>query len=151
MERHMTTPALRLAFEQAVANIAALGDTDVFPLPVEGHVFHDRPADVVALLEDFHDNFDDRLASVGPVNESALALVGYTSFRWVTELDPLWNAYFLGLVLALAADVEAARVPEADQRVYSYRYRPDSATHRFFKEGSWAAFQTDFGERSTWC
>lgn len=144
----MTTPVVRAAFDQAVANIAALSDTDVFPLPVEGHIFHDRQPDVVGLLEDIHDNFEARLATIGPINQSALALVGYTSFRWVTQLDPIWNAYFLGLVLLLAPDIEAARVPESEHRVYSYRYHPDPTTQRLFSDGAWASFQTESIEKS---
>lgn len=144
----MTTGVVRLAFERAVANIAALGDTDVFPLPVEGHIFHDRPADAVRILEDIHDNFENRLATQGPINQSALALVGYTSFRWVTQLDPIWNAYFLGLVLVLAPEIESARVPERDGRVFSYRYHPDPSTERLFSDGAWRAFQEGSLERS---
>jgi hypothetical protein len=144
----VTTPRLRVAFEQAVANIAALSDTDVFPLPVEGHIFHDRQPDVVSLLEDIQDNFEARMATIGPMNQSALALVGYTSFRWVTQLDPVWNAYFLGLVLAIAPEIESARLPESDRRVYSYRYHPDAATNRLFSDGAWAQFQRDSLERS---
>ena len=144
----MTTPGLRAAFEQAVANIARLGDTDVFPLPVEGHLLHDRSSDVVDLLEDIHDHFEERLASIGPINESSLALVGYTSFRWVTELDPLWNAYFLGIVLALAPEIEAKRLPDELGRVFSYRFQPDPTTQRFFKEAGWFDFQATAVEKS---
>ena len=38
-------------------------------------------------------------------------MVGYTSFRWVTQIDPIWNAYLLGLVLSIAPAIEAERIP----------------------------------------
>jgi len=140
--------AVRDAFQLAVLNIGELGDTDVFPLPVENHVLHDMPDETVAILSDIHDHFDDRLAANGPVNESALAMVGYTSFRWATQIDPIWNAYFLGLVLSLADDIEGARLPTNDERVFSYRYQPDSETKRLFSEGAWTAFQTSSANRA---
>jgi hypothetical protein len=106
------------------------------------------PDETVAILSDIHDHFDDRLAANGPINESALAMVGYTSFRWATQLDPMWNAYFLGLVLSIADDIERVRLPVADQRVFSYRYSPDAETNRLFSEGAWTAFQTASADRA---
>jgi hypothetical protein len=127
-------------FRRAVLNIASGGDTDVFPLPPENNLFFDRPDDVVAILEDLHSNFDHWRDSNGPANESALAMVGYTSFRWVTQIDPIWNAYLLGLVLAIADDIERARIPVAQETVFSYRYQYDKESHRLFTDGAWRAF-----------
>jgi hypothetical protein len=124
----------------AIDNIAAWGDTDVFPLPPENHVFFDRPDDVVALLDDLHANYQDWVNQDGPINESALAMVGYTAFRWVTQVDPLWNAYLLGLVLSIADEIEAARIPVEQQVVFSYRYAYDPNDHRLFADGAWRAF-----------
>jgi hypothetical protein len=124
----------------AVDNVAAWGDTDVFPLPPENHVFFDRPDDVVALLDDLHANFQDWVNQDGPINESALAMVGYTAFRWVTQVDPLWNAYLLGLVLSIAPEIEEARIPVDHAVVFSYRYAYDANDHRLFADGAWRAF-----------
>jgi len=124
----------------AVDNIASWGDTDVFPLPPENHVFYDRPEDIVALLDDIHRNFAARRDANPPINESALAMVGYTSFRWVMQIDPLWNAYLLGLILSIASEIEAARIPVADATVFSYRYENTSDGHRLFADGSWRLF-----------
>lgn len=127
-------------FRMAVDNIASGGDTDVFPLPSENNLFFDRPAEVVSILDDLHSNFDKWKDTYGPINESALAMVGYTSFRWVAQLDPLWNAYLLGLVLALAEDIEKVRIPDSQDTVFSYRYQYNPSTHRLFKEGAWRRF-----------
>jgi hypothetical protein len=43
---------------RAVDNIANWGDTDIFPLPVENHVFHDVPEKVTDLLSAVASNFD---------------------------------------------------------------------------------------------
>jgi reverse transcriptase-like protein len=127
-------------FRMAVNNIASGGDTDVFPLPPENSLFFDRADEAVAILDDLHTNFDKWKAENGPVNESALAMVGYTSFRWVAQLDPIWNAYLLGLVLSMADDIEATRISTSQQTVFSYRYDYDPATHRLFRESAWRHF-----------
>jgi hypothetical protein len=36
---------------------------------------------------------------------------GYTGFRAATQIDPLWNAYLLDVVIALGPSIEAARIP----------------------------------------
>jgi hypothetical protein len=120
--------------------VATWGDTDVFPLPPENHVLFDKTDDIVALLEKIHSNFSSWSDDNPPDNESALAMVGYTAFRWVTQIDPLWNAYLLGLVLKLAEDIEKARVPRDQEVVFSYRYEPDPATERLFAESAWRDF-----------
>jgi hypothetical protein len=132
------------AFRRAVSNIAAWGDTDVFPLPPENHVFFDRTDEVVKLLRKLHSAYGTSRDKQPPVNESALAMVGYTAFRWVTQLDPLWNAYLLGLVLALADDIERARLPRDQKIVFSYRFAYDAADHRLFIDSAWR----DFNQRS---
>src|SRR4051794_26815666 len=136
----MSESSMQKAFRIAVKNIAAWGDTDVFPLPAENHVFYDRTDQVVALLSQMHSDFETWRDDYRPDNEPALAMVGYTAFRWVTQIDPLWNAYLLALVIALAPDIEAARVPREQGVIFSYRYDLDDASHRLFAESAWREF-----------
>ncbi len=75
-----------------------------------------------------------------PDNVSSLAMVGYTAFRWVTQIDPLWNAYLLGLVLSLADKIEQARVSLDQEVVFSYRYQPDDEKHHLFADKAWREF-----------
>lgn len=128
----------------AVENIAELGDTDVFPLPIENHVFFDRTDSAVALLLQLHGTFDEAIADEAPENISTVAMIGHTAFRWVTQIDPIWNAYLLGLVLSLAEEIERVRVPREQETVFSYRFAPDLETKRLFVESGWR----EFNERS---
>lgn len=130
----------RDAFIRALQNIYQWGDTDVFPLPIEGHVLRDKEQDVVALLEAMASDFDNRLNTSPPANYSALAPVGYNGFRWATQLDPLCNAYLLGLVIAIAPDIEQHRIPPTEQIVFSYRYSPNGDGSLFTKT-AWHDFQ----------
>src|SRR5205809_5188128 len=89
-------------FRRAIANVCRYGDTDIFPLPIENHVFFDMEDETVALLQELHHDFSTWLSRHPPANEGTLAPISYTGFRWATQLDPLWNLYFLSLVLCIA-------------------------------------------------
>jgi hypothetical protein len=128
-------------FRRAIDNVANWGDTDVFPFPVENHVMHDVPEEVVALLVDIAANFDATLQAIPIAEFSTLAPVGYTGFRWATQIDPFWNAYLLSLVLALGPSIESARISEGEEKIFSYRYRADPTESSIFAVDSWGKFQ----------
>lgn len=129
------------AVRRAVENVAVWGDTDVFPLPIENHVMHDSGQQVVGLLNNICSDFDDRLNSTSIPSYSTLAPVGYVGFRWATQIDPVWNAYLLSLVISLAEKIEGDRIPESEQKVFSYRYRPGATDEGLFSQESWKQFQ----------
>ncbi len=137
------------AFRAAVQNIARHGDTDVFPFPVENHVFFDRPDDVVALLLDIHRDMNRAVAEYPPISEGMLTSVGYTGFRWATFIDPLWNAYFLGLVISAGPAIESARLSVSRGNVFSYRFSwNDEEKTVFDKSIGWLQFQMTSVDRA---
>ncbi len=89
----MTFDAHEIHFRRAVRNISRHGDTDVFPWPIECRCMFDEEDAVVDLMMKLHRNFGDMLASWSPQCERMQAMAGYTGFRWVTQVDPLWHAY----------------------------------------------------------
>ncbi|HVH78795.1 MAG TPA: hypothetical protein VM782_05350, partial [Stellaceae bacterium] len=109
---------MQIFLENALQNIIRTGDTDIFPFPPENFLFFDEKARVVDLLLDIHNNFKNRLAGFPPAHEGALTPVSYTGFRWATQLDPLWNAYFLALVLSIADQIELARIPPTENIIF---------------------------------
>jgi hypothetical protein len=130
----------REAFDGAVGNIARWGDTDVFPFPTENHILHDKQVEVVDLLVDIHGDLPRALAAYPPAVEGSLSLVSYEGLRWVTQLDPVWNAYFLGLVLCIGSEIEQARLARSKQVVFSYRFAPDQTRSSLFADDAWGAF-----------
>lgn len=127
-------------FAFAVDNIAKFGDTDIFPFPIENHIFFDKREDTVKLLKEIFDNFNSYVVENSPINESMLASAGYTGFRWATQIDPVWNAYLLGLVLSIAEKIEAARMPA--NKVFSYRIKLDRDEKTIFDNNyGWLEFQ----------
>jgi len=140
MERH---------FKFAVENIAKYGDTDIFPFPIENHVFFDRPDDVVKILLLMHGNLTKAIEDSPPMVEGMLSPVGYTGFRWATQIDPIWNAYFLGLVISVGQDIENARIPSEKKNVFSYRFQPDQENKTIFNKSiGWAEFQRESVEKA---
>ncbi len=132
---------MKVFFERAIANVTKFGDTDIFPFPIENHIMFDNKSGAVALLLDLYSNFSERLAQYPPANYSALVPINYTGFRWATQIDPLWNAFFLGVVLSIAEEIEAARVPCDRKVIFSYRYKWDEATHALFDQDfQWRSF-----------
>lgn len=134
---------MEIFFRQAVQNIARHGDTDVFPFPIENHAFYDHTDEVVKILLNIHADFSEALAKNPPTVEGMLSPVGYTGFRWASQIDPIWNAYFLGLVLAEATNIEKARLPVLKNNVFSYRFSWDEESKTIFsKDIGWAQFQS---------
>lgn len=129
-------------FTFAVGNIARHGDTDVFPFPLENRIFFDLADEAVAALESIHKDFDRAIHDIPPIFEKALSVVGYNGFRPAAQLDPLWNAYLLGLLTSVADKIEAARVPKDAGIVFSYRVKVDTPQFLLFDTNmGWVEFQ----------
>ena len=114
----VNTEQFKAAANLAVLNIIKHGDTDIFPFPFETHAFYDKKEKMVKLIEEYNSNFDEYLNRFSPINVSSLTPVSYSGFRWATQLDPMWNAYFLTCVLALSK-IELVRIPSKNSTVFS--------------------------------
>lgn len=114
------------SLDWALEHALNYGDTDVFPLPFEYH----------AIKHDWK-NVKEYIRGQGILNwtirqpRSVLAPKARFGFRVITQLDPLDFIVFTTLVKELGPDIEGARVPTSEKRVFSYRYRP-GANGRFF-------------------
>lgn len=130
--------------ELALLNISKFGDTDIFPFPIDNHVFFDRKDDVVKYLLNLDKTFDEQLDKFPPVNINTCSSVGYTGFRWVTLIDPIWNAYFLSLVLSISNEIEKERIAISKKVIHSYRFLPDTINGYLFDQNvNWQSFQRE--------
>jgi hypothetical protein len=129
------------AIELAIQNIAKHGDTDVFPFPFETHIFFDNPVESKKILLDLHNNFDSYMAQSPPSTLETLTQVGYTGFRWATQIEPFWNAYYLALVISIAEKIEKARIAVEDKSVFSYRYKWEKGTAKLFRPSTWRDYK----------
>lgn len=117
---------------RAIKNVADYGDTDIFPFPIENRILCDKLKEVATYLLKANKDFDQFLTAYPPSNYGTLAPVGYTGFRWATQIDPIWNVYFLALVIEVASKIEAVRIPVEDKRVFSYRFKSDPDSPALF-------------------
>lgn len=129
------------AIDLALENVAKHGDTDVFPFPFETHVFFDNPKECKNILLDMHAKFDDYMARTPPSTLETLTQVGYTGFRWATQIEPFWNVYYLALVISIAEQIENTRVPVENEKVFSYRYEWDDTSAKLFKPSTWLDYK----------
>src|SRR5690606_32149119 len=109
---------------------------------LERHWFADSPDEVVALLQKIDADFNTLLGRY-PVNYvKSLTGVGYFGFRAATQIDPIWNAYLLALVIEIADDLEPERIPVSNGIIFSYRFSANPETGGIFdKSVGWRAFQ----------
>ena len=132
---------IQKAIRSAINNIAKHGDTDIFPFPFENHIFFDRPDECCDLLLKMHNDFENYLATYPPFTIESLTPVGYTGFRWATQIEPFWNAYYLALVIAITDEIESTRIPEAEQVVFSYRYSWNEEDAKLFGDSTWRDYR----------
>lgn len=138
-------PWKRAAFEAALRNVERFGDTDVLPFPIEKTVFAESRRESLELLQRIDVKFESFVESFRPYYETSSYPVGLWGFRWVTQIDPVWNAYLLGLVTAVGDRIEAVRPPLDQCSVFSYRFKPDGETGALF---DWKIGWQQYQERS---
>lgn len=130
---------LEAAIEHAIDHLTAHADTDIFPAPLDGiALFRDRDASIAAVIE-HHQQFDDRADLEPPTVIRSLVPAGYHGLRLGSQIPPIWNAYYLSLVIACAPEIERFRAPP--QSVFSYRFEVSAASHRLFDPSvGWGGF-----------
>lgn len=133
---------LNNCFELAINNMIKHGDTDIFPFPFETRMFSDIKVTLIESLKKTYDDFDNQIIASPPICINSFSTVGYTGYRWSTQIDPYWNVLFLGLVISLSKDIEKTRLNK--KNIYSYRFSPDFDSGDLFdKEISWRKYQED--------
>ena len=133
---------IQKAIRAAVNNIAQHGDTDIFPFPFENYIFFDRPEECCDLLLKLHNDFGNYLATYPPFTIESLTPVGYTGFRWASQIEPFWNAYYLTLTIAIADQIESTRIPEDEKVVFSYRYSLNEEDAKLFADSTWRDYRS---------
>jgi hypothetical protein len=126
----------------AIENIIRFGDTDIFPYPIERQVFRENKEKTIDLLEKMYNAFDIFIDYMPIEHEKILNAVGYTGFRQGTQIDPIWNAYLLGIVCLIGEDIEKVRIDKKKEIVFSYRFKPNVSDYTIFdKNYGWVSFQ----------
>lgn len=130
------------AITRALSNVCGHGDTDVLPFPFESLFFRDQPQESFELIKKCWINTENKFKISNLPKEHLITNVGKTGFRRVTHIDPIWNAYYLSLVIYAGKSIEAVRLPAEDKTVHSYRF--DSTENKaslFKREFNYQSFE----------
>jgi len=139
---------MREYFKKALLNIVRHGDTDIFPFPFERYLFDEKLDGSLDILEFYHNNLEESLSESPPLTLVKLSQVGYYGFRQATMIEPFWNAYFLGLIISIAENIEKKRISEDEKKVFSYRYGWNESKGSLFKETNWMDYKKQCIENS---
>lgn len=135
--------------KMAIRNIAKTGDTDIFPFPIEKYMFEDKSAELEKILEDLDNDYDQICQNLQIDTIQVSLPVGYTGYRWATQIDPVWNAFYLAEVLKIAGQIEQKRIAIDQSAVFSYRFKYEEESGKLFdSEVGWRGFYESAREKS---
>lgn len=127
--------------KRATRNVISHGDTDVFPFSYENIIIRRNEEKFVDCVFEISENFETYITEYPPQFENVLAPVGYTGYRWVTQIDPFWNAYLLSSIIRHAKAAEDSRIDVKTGVIHSYRYlHKEESDSLFKKEYNWRSF-----------
>jgi len=139
-----TTPSWQFvsgAARRALLNVIAFSDTDIFPAPLEAGFLAADPEKVMSAIRMLHEEFDQYILEHPPTPIRALSPVSQVGYRLASQIDPLWNIYYLTLVICAGGHIEGARSPRGVGSVFSYRFLENAEGNRVFDPSiAWTAF-----------
>lgn len=140
--------------KRALNNIEAHSDTDVFPRSNDYNLIFSQASNREDLINKIQqivasvDSFSEALKKSPPVNISAIYPSGYNGYRWVTKIDPLWNAVYLSIATALAKAAESERIEVERKKIFSHRFSAVRDSKDLFTPGGWGEFTSESRERA---
>lgn len=114
----------------AIANILSHGDTDIFPLTEDTVLLFSNTEGAVSKVLEIHDELMSGNYDAQPEVIRFLVPAGYLGQRLATQISPLWNAYYLAIVIACGSEIEFKRV--TSDMVFSYRFISPTAEGQIF-------------------
>jgi hypothetical protein len=131
---------MAVAITAAVKNVRANSDTDIFPPPADADFFLGDLENAVRRITAIHQDFEHYSAHTPPNVIRCLVPAGYLGQRLASQICPLWNAYYLALVIACGPAIERARC--SSNQVFSYRFMAQEEVGEKIFNGTigWAGF-----------
>lgn len=121
---------LHKAIERSVVHLSQHPDTDIFPIPLDGLQFFKNQKNAIATILELHEKFGIISHRNPPELIRSLVPSGYAGYRMGTQIPPVWNAYYLSLVIACGKEIERIRLPK--ENVFSYRFQFEEANSILF-------------------
>ena len=128
------------AIAAAIENVQTHADTDIFPPPSDADALLGDRENAIRRIVAIHQDFERYSAHSPPDVIRCLVPAGYLGQRLASQIPPLWNAYYLALVIACGPAIERSR--SASDQVFSYRFMAtnDGGGRIFDETVGWAGF-----------
>ncbi len=128
----------------AIDFVSSHSDGDLFPRLLEMQAVVERSADLAALLEG-----KDFGALTPGVSRRFIVPKDELSYRQATQLDPQDSIILSAIIYQFGQGIGNRRLP--DDRVFSYRFRPDASPSLYRGDSAWNAFWTKAHDLSSRC
>jgi len=125
----------RQSIKWALNHLLKLSDSDLFPRPIELDIINELGDKAIDLLS----SLEIKEIKPGPPRRFIVPK-GELSYRVATQLDPLDSIFLAAIIYEFGEDIERKRIPKEDEKVFSYRFSPDSSGHFYDKNFSWSTF-----------
>ncbi len=119
----------------ALGSLARLGDTDLFPHPIELDVLCAGLDESVSLLSEI----DISNHIPGPARRFIVPKADL-SYRQATQLEPLDSVLITALIWESGKDIEERRRPRSENSVFSYRFAPSPDGQLYSEPSAWNEF-----------
>ena len=127
----------------ALNHLITIGDSDLFPIPIEFDAIAGLGAEAIKILSDLD------LSQVSPGSARRFIVPkDDLSYRIATQLDPLDSIFLAALMHQYGNQIEAKRRAVGEKRVFSYRFAPDTNGNFYDKTFSWNEFWGNCFEKS---
>ncbi|MHA1311480.1 MAG: RNA-directed DNA polymerase [Candidatus Helarchaeota archaeon] len=123
------------SIEWAIEHLFLESDTDVFPKPLELDIIYKIKNDVIEKLE----QIDIGAYNWNPARRFIIPKTDI-SFRIITQLDPIDNIIFSGIIYEYGNLIEKKRIPKNKNKVFSYRFSPQKDGKLYDITNSWKNF-----------
>jgi len=123
------------SIEWAINHVMCEGDTDLFPNPPELEVIKYMLTEIVGKLEEINVEkyaWNPARRFIIPKSE-----FGY---RVSTQLDPIDCIVLTAILYEYGENIERRRDHRNNERVFSYRFQPDSNGHLYLEKDAWKNF-----------
>lgn len=121
----------------AIKHLNNVGDTDLFPVPIEFSIVSELGSKAVKKISDIDlSNYDPGK------NRRFIIPKNKIDYRVATQLDPLDSILLAGVTYQFGDNIENRRINIGKQKVYSNRFDPDKEGNMYDQEIGWNKFWT---------
>jgi Reverse transcriptase (RNA-dependent DNA polymerase) len=125
----------KTSLQWSLKHLIRFGDTDLFPRPIEFDALHEIEAETVRRLRDI-----DAIDYIYSPARRFIVPKDELSYRTATQLDPVDTIILTAIIRQYGELIEKRRTPVAENKVFGYRFMPQSDGTLYNPKISWIDF-----------